>query len=308
MEFRFLKKTIIVLLVLMVMAIPAVARTAAAQSSESYRISSYTILGKGIASNPDEPMDFRIVKFGIAKLVGDDETEYAGILKVDEEKFRLKDIEMEDVYIEGDIFENDSDEGFFDLTSVMKGDTEVWAGEMIFKGTRYNLHVIQGNRPIKAGELQEKVSDYCQDNDDANCRDRVQDYCKNNPDDSRCKALFRAYCIRGNMDDMSCRQAFGEWCEENPKNKYCVPFVLQRSERYCQYYSSSRLCRNIALNAADFCEDNPGNEGCIEIQEMVEDNSKLFKGISSLRNKILEIDTRGGLRTSDVTSSDVGED
>jgi len=306
--FSLMKKTITVLLVFLVLAIPATTRFAVAQSSESYRIGSYVILGKGVASNPDDPMDFRIVKFGIAKLVSDGETEYAGILKVDEEKFRLKDIEIEDTYIEGDIFENESDEGFFDLTSVMKGDTEVWAGETIFKGTRYNLHVIQGTRPVKAGELQEKVSDYCTNNEDANCRDTIQNYCEKNPDDSRCKALFRAYCIKGNMDDMTCRQVFSEWCEDHPKNKYCVPFILQRSEKYCQYYSSSRLCRQIASNAVDFCEDNPENEGCVEIQEMVEDNSKLFKGISSLRNKILEINMRGGLKTSDVTSSDVGED
>ncbi|UCG95700.1 MAG: hypothetical protein JSV92_01460 [archaeon] len=299
-----MKKILAAFFVLLMLAVPVTA-----QSTASYRIGAYLLLGKGIASSPDDSMDFLIVKIGIAKLVADNETEYgAGIIKVDEEKFRLGDIETEEGYIEGDIFENGTDIGYFDLTSVMKGDTEVWAGEMIFRGTRYNLHVIQGTRPIKAGELKDKVASYCSNSTDSNCREKIQDYCKNNPDDSRCRALFRAYCLRNNMDDMRCRQAFAEWCEDNPENKYCVPFALQRTRKYCEMHSSSRICRAIASDAADFCEENPDNEGCLEIQQLIEDYPRLFRKISSLRNKILEIDTRAGLSTSDVTSADVEGD
>jgi len=169
----------------------------------------------------------------------------------------------------------------------------------------YNVYVIEGVRPIKAGELKEKVSDYCKNNPDANCAGKIEDYCNNNPEDNRCQALFRAYCLNGNMEDTRCRQAFINWCKENPENKHCVPFALKWAKNYCEEHSDSNLCQKIATNVADFCKNNPENEGCITVKQIVAERPALLSKIQAIRGKIAALKINATLNTTPVVSSDV---
>lgn len=311
-----MKKLIAALLILSMLAVPAIAQSAQptliSASSGTPGVKAYIILGAGIAASPSDPMDFMIIKFGIGRVRIGNETDIAlGVLIADEEKYRLREIVIEEGHVEGDIYSAGRDVGSFEVTSVMKGDTEIWAGELNLKGAKYNMYVIEGVRPIKAGELKEKVADYCRNSTDINCRSKIHDYCMDHPDDRRCKALFRAYCLRGNnMDDTRCRQAFRNWCKDNPSNKYCVPFALQRAKKYCELHSGSRLCRKIATDVADFCSDNPDNEGCANVKQLIEERPRLLRKVQAIRDRIEAIKTAVAVNatavSAEVTSADVG--
>ena len=209
-----MKKTILGLFVLSLLATAVIAQEATPTliSAQTVSVNAYVVLGRGIAANPDDPMDFMIVKIGIGKVRSSTANMTIGVLKLDEELYRLRDVAVADGQATGNIYKDDAEVGSFDVASVMKGDTEIWAGTMTL-GTSYNLYIIEGVRPIKASELREKVVEYCNANEDANCADRLTNYCQNNPDDTRCRALYRAWCLRDdNMDDTRCRYEFRNWC------------------------------------------------------------------------------------------------
>lgn len=283
-----MKKFILAILAVSLLAVPAVAQT-----SVNPGIKAYAILGKGIAVSTSDPMDFIIVKFGLGRVVTNDGNETViGVVIADDERYRLREVNIEEGYAEGEIFYGGDNVGSFELTSVMKGDTEIWVGDFRIGGIIYNLYLIEGVRPIRAGELKEKVADYCRENEDANCAGRIEEFCQNNPEDSRCQALFRAYCLKGNMEDTRCREAFRNWCKENPANRLCIPFELQRARRYCEEHSASMLCRAIANEVADICENNPDNEGCVTVKSLLEDNSRLFRKIGAIRTRIISIESQ----------------
>ncbi|MCK4634922.1 MAG: hypothetical protein KAT37_03545 [Candidatus Aenigmarchaeota archaeon] len=300
-----MKKIIAAFLVLLMLAVPVMAQPTI--TSAAPKIKAYVILGKGIAASPSDPMDFKIVKVGIGRVITVNGTDMAvGILVADEERYRLREIVIEEGHATGNIYSKDGEVGSFDVSSVMKGDTEIWAGEMKLNGDTYHLYVIEGVRQIKAGELRDKVVEYCNNNEDANCKGRLANYCENNPDDSRCKALFRAYCLReNNMDDTRCRVAFRNWCEEHPENKHCVPFALNRAKVYCEEHSDSNLCRRIATNVVDYCKDNPDNEGCLRVRELVRERPELLKKISTLRNRLHDLRVNATLESAELTNNTV---
>jgi len=188
----------------------------------------------------------------------------------------------------------------------MKGDTEIWAGTMTLDSVTYHLYVIEGVRPVRASELRERVVEYCNTHEDANCRERLGNYCQNYPEDIRCKALFRAWCLKDdNMDDTRCRYEFRNWCSENPTNANCVPFALQRAKTYCEENSDSNLCKAIATTAADFCSNNTDNAGCATIKELVQARPRLLQNFQAIRTRIANIQTTA-TRAGVVTSADVG--
>lgn len=284
-----MKEILVAIIALSLLTLPAFA-----QADDTPGIKGYIILGIGIAASPTEPLDFMVIKFGIGRWLGPNGTTGAlGVLIADEERYILRDILIEDGYTEGEIYEGLNRVGSFELSSVMKEDTEIWAGIMNLRGARYNVYVIEGARPVKAGELKDKVADYCRENDDLDCTSKIHEYCGNNPDDNRCQALFRAWCIAGNMDDTRCRNAFRTWCADHPADKKCVPFALQRARKYCEEHSGARICRSIATSVADFCEKNPDNEGCAEVKQMIENNTKLLRKVDALRDRITSIKTSG---------------
>ncbi len=292
---------------LIVLSIMVVVVAAQSSLTASPKVTAYVILGKGIAANPDDTMDFMIAKFGIGKVSYSTAEEVIGVLKLDEELYRLRAVVIEEGHATGSIYRNSSEAGSFDVYSVMKGDTEVWAGKMLLYEKTYNLYVIEGVRPVKASELRARVVEYCTNNEDANCRDRLQNYCENNPDDSRCRALFRAWCLRAdNMDDTRCRYEFRNWCNENPRNEYCIPFALNRSRLYCEEHSDSALCEKIATTAADICEETPDNQGCAKVQQLVTRAQKLLQNAQAIKTRIMNIAVTASLRVRAATSADVG--
>lgn len=279
-----MKNIVLVLIVLSLLAVPAVAQTTANPG-----IKAYAVLGKGIAASTSDPMDFMIVKFGLGRVVTTNSTETVlGVMIADDVKYRLKEIVIEEGHASGKIF-NEEEVGSFDVSSVMKGDTEIWAGTMELDDKDYNVYVIEGVRPIKAGELKDKVADYCRENEDANCTSKIHEYCENNPEDSRCKALFRAYCLKGNMEDTSCRESLREWCKNNPVNKVCIPMELNWAKNYCEEQSDSVLCQRIANATANLCSQNPDNEGCITIKQLLKERPGLLAKAATLRNRIANI-------------------
>ncbi len=304
------QRTVLTLLVLSALAVSVSAQPFGAHAS-AVKIRTLAVLGKGIAANPSDPLDFMIVKFGLGIARAGNETMALGVLVLDDSKYRLRDVTIEDGHATGNIYSNGTQAGSFDVSSVMKGDTEVWAGTMTLDGKTYNVYVIEGVRPVRASELKEKVADYCREHpQEPECRNKVQEYCKNNPEDARCKALFRAYCLKGdNMKDLRCREAFREFCEEHPANARCVPFELRRAKSYCEKYSDSNLCRKIGTRIAEFCKEHPDNEGCAAVKQLVAARPKLLQNIQEIRERIrnLRITAIKSGMTDDSGDEDEGE-
>ncbi|MCD6367834.1 MAG: hypothetical protein J7L45_01985, partial [Candidatus Aenigmarchaeota archaeon] len=100
------------------------------QAQTGPKIRSLAILGKGIAASPDDPMDFMIAKFGIGEFSAGNHTFRTGVLILDDVKYKLRDINISDSRAIGNIYLNNSKIGSFDVSSVMKGDTEIWAGTL----------------------------------------------------------------------------------------------------------------------------------------------------------------------------------
>ncbi len=278
-----MKKILAVFLALSVLAVPVLAETT---EDAAPTVTKYTVLGKGISSSPSDPMDFMIVKVGLGRVITSAQDIAVGVMKLDEEKYRLRDVEIETGHATGNVYDGETVVGSFDVSSVMKGDTEVWAGTLEIDGSEYNLYVIEGVRPIKAGELRAVLVDYCRNNEDVNCEERIHEFCSNNPGNAKCQALFRAYCLKGdNMDDTRCRNAFRTWCQKNPTNKYCVPFELQRAKSYCEENPDATICQRIATAAANRCKDNPDNEGCAVAKQIVTGSSNMLRNAQTLRNR-----------------------
>jgi len=292
-------KTAAILLALLVLALPALAFAQGSSESgqtgleggEDVDVSSSTtrpvihalgLLGKGIASSPGDPMDFMLVKVGVGAvkvtIEGEEKRTALGVLKLDGDSYRLRDVSVVDGHATADIYSEDEKVGSIDVSSVLKDDVEVWAGELIINGDTYNLYIIGGARRIKADELRDKVSNYCQNNpNDTDCREKVGEFCQNNPEDARCKALFRKHCIAGNnMDDVRCREYVNDYCKDNPGLGECVTLEIRRARSYCEENSDSELCRRIDDRLVNYCRENPDNEGCIRAKEVLQNRSRVL--------------------------------
>lgn len=224
-------------------------------------------LGKGIASLPSDPTNFKIVKVGVATMkvtVNETETKVTvGILFLDDEKFRIRNVVIGNGSATGDLYRNDTQAGSISVKSIIKGDTEVWAGTLTVDGTLYNVHILQAPRLIKKAEIKEKIRDYCEEA--GNCSAGIESYCENNPTDTRCLALFKAFCLRrNNMDDSRCRDFMKGWCKDNPEVTDCRLFAIERSTKYCAENPNTPTCNAIVKKLVDFCSTDPGNEKCKE--------------------------------------------
>jgi hypothetical protein len=266
------------------------------ESTTRPAVTALGVLGKGIAVSPDDPMDFMLAKVGLGAvkvtIEGDSKRTAIGVLILDGEKYRLKDVSVVDGQATGDIYKDDESVGSLDVASVEKEDVEVWAGEMDLDGDTYHLYIIEGVRRIRAPELREKVADYCRNNpDDTNCRDKVEEFCENNPNDERCKAIFRKYCIAGNnMDDMRCREYVKDYCSENQNLSECVTLGVSRARAFCENNPESVLCRKIDDRLVNFCQNNTDNEGCVRAKEVLKNRTQVLNRIRQVvRKEISEL-------------------
>ncbi|OGI14453.1 hypothetical protein A3K63_04910 [Candidatus Micrarchaeota archaeon RBG_16_49_10] len=212
------------------------------------------LLGKGIAVSPTDPMVFMIAKVGIGtvevSLAGEVTEMDVGVLKLDNDTYKLKAITHGEGSIEADVYLGDDEKGSMEIASVEKEDVVIWAGTLELDGTDYYLYILEASRPVKGSEIVDKVSDYCKDREDEpNCRDKVLNYCKNNPTDSRCVALFKKYC-ETHLDDARCREAIKEACEEDPTLAICDRLETRLS-KFCEKHQRSAGCM-------EYCQNHPG--------------------------------------------------
>jgi len=192
------------------------------------------LLGKGLAILENDSSDVHEIKIGVASvtvsLADQNTTLTAGVLYFDDAKYRVRNITVNNKTVSGDVYLNDTQVGFFQVSLTPKNKTELWSGSLTLNSNNYNLYVLQGHRLLKADELADKVSDYCQaHHEDGNCSDKIREYCQNNPQDARCMALFRTHC-RTHLEDEQCRENLKDWCTNNPHSELC--------KDYCELYPS----------------------------------------------------------------------
>ncbi len=266
---RMKKAILISMAALLIMAIPALADNdlGGQSSSAKPKIDMFGMLGKGIASLPSDPANFMIVKAGVGRVkvdVNGTETKVTiGIIYLDDQRYILKDLVIDNGSITGNLYQNDTQKGSLSVKSVVKVNMEVWAGTLRLEGTTYNLHVLEAPRLIKKEELKDKVSEYCNETADSNCTGNIADYCGNNPTDTRCLALFKAHCMKGNnMDDSRCREFMVGWCQNNSEVTDCRLYAIQRTEKYCEEHENTSVCNAIQNRLQNFCGTDSNNTNC----------------------------------------------
>ena len=228
----------------------------AAETQGQATIHKLGVLGRGLAINPSDASDFKLVVIGIAtvrvNILGEYDDVTAGILWLNGERYKLKNINIGNGSATADVYKNDTKVGSITAASVTKDGHIVWHGTLNLNGVDWNLYILELERKIKADELKDKVSDYCKDHTgEGNCqflRGKVEEYCKNNPDDARCKEIFINYCIN-NLDDSRCRNAVKERCEDAPNATICQRLEVKVAKR--------------------FCDENPNDERCIRIRQII---------------------------------------
>lgn len=146
------------------------------------------VFGSGIAANPSDVLDFKVVRIGMGKVIvpprllrandtnsTDFETNCtanggercfpmrrAGILFLDKEKYSLREISMSNESASANIYRNDSQIGTIALTRVPKPGQDVWAGTLTVNGATYHAYVIgAGHRLKAAGELAGEIKKRC---------------------------------------------------------------------------------------------------------------------------------------------------
>ncbi len=230
--------------VILILAIPAMAQqNIGSQSVLRPRIKVLGVLGNGIAVSSNDPMDFEVVKAGIAtvriRVLDEFRNIRVGIMYIGDERYKIKNIVMGNGSISGDLYKNDSQVGSFSIDSYLKGNTEIWAGSLKINEDSYNLYIIQAHRKPKTIEVVENIVDYCKNNplkckatikavgkqlcdnpSISSCRDKIKNYCEAHTDDKRCKALYLAYC-KYHLKDSRCREKIIEYCKNNPKAAIC---------------------------------------------------------------------------------------
>lgn len=258
--------------------------------------------GTGIASNPSDAMDFYTVKVVGGKVALPDRNIVGrGILYLDEEKYRLTDLNLVGDTATANIVsfaDTNTDTnnftgtvvGSLSLTKVAKPSADVWAGTMTLNSKPYNFYLLAQKRMFKASEIAEKAKNYCKENpfdescksvagylcndNPKECREKVERYCEDHPGDSRCKEIVRSYCA-GNLRDARCREEMKDYCEKFPNTKYCesdvVEFCKENPEdtncqnvfaEYCKTHEKDSRCKAAEIS---FCKKNPSAENCAPI-------------------------------------------
>lgn len=243
-----MKKLLALVMAFLVIGVGATAAmaedTVGTQKTNRFRIHRMGAMGNGLAISQSDPMDFELLKIGIAgvKLTADvDSAELkVGVLYFGEDKYRLKDVEIGNGSASADIYDGEDQVGTISLDSYPKGDKEVWAGELTLNDVTYNAYVIQVARRVKAMEKAHHIHQYCKNNparckaamktvgnilcdpeqEGETCRNRIKEFCENNPEDNRCKRLGFEYC-RTHLDDADCRAELMERCKANYDDEVC---------------------------------------------------------------------------------------
>jgi hypothetical protein len=224
------------------------------------------MLGTGIAVSTEDPMDFKVIRVGVATVRVLGEELKVGVMFLDGERYKIKDIEVGNGTASGNVYSNDTQVGSFDVTLTIKGKHHVWVGTLEVNGESYNVYVLEVSRPVKPLEAAEKIENLCE-RFPVKCtriakgiaKERVKDFCEEHPGDERCIALFREFC-KNNPHDVRCRYALKKYCENKPTSEECLRFEYKVIKR--------------------FCKGNPNNPKCVAVRERL---SKLPRVIARMR-------------------------
>lgn len=256
------------------------------------KIKTLGVLGKGLAILPTDYKVFKIIKIGVAKVVIPvaEEELTVGVLWLDNIKYKLKNIVIGNGTASGDIYLNDTKVGSFEVSSVIKDDTEIWVGTLTVNEETWNVYIIGVPRPMRNIEIGEYASDecgkdpekcknfmkgigpaYCEKTpEDPSCREKIKNWCEEHQNDERCLALLRNYCKK-NMDDTRCREVFKEFCKNNPGEEKCRLFELVTTEAYCARHPLDSKCVQLEKKRiTEYCLDHPTDQKCVAVRNMNE--------------------------------------
>jgi len=237
-----------------------VVSTAIVSAQTIYRIKTLGILGKGIAISTTDPEDFKLLKIGVGtvtvELLGEETDLTIGVLFLDDDKFKLKNVEMGNDTASGKVFSDDEEVGSFSVSLTIKNEQEIWHGTLTVNDEDYNIYILEAERQIKplefatkvknlCDEHPEKCSDiakgignrYCEKVTDKSCREKIEEFCGEHPDDRRCMAVFRFFC-KGNLDDTRCRKELKQFCAENPDDESCEEFC-KKFPNVCRFFTTT---------------------------------------------------------------------
>jgi len=247
---------------LVILFVVLAASTAIVSAQAIYRIKTLGILGKGIAISTTYPEDFKLIKIGIGtvtvELLGEETDLTIGVLFLDDDKFKLKDVEMGNDTASGKVFSDDEEVGSFSVSLTIKNEQEIWYGTLTVNDENYNIYILEAERQIKplefatkvknlCDEYPEKCSDiakgigqgYCEKVEDRSCREKIEEFCEEHPDDRRCMAVFRFFC-KGNLDDKRCRQELKQFCAKNPDDESCEEFC-KKFPNVCRFFTTTTI-------------------------------------------------------------------
>jgi len=211
-------------------AVPMFVQNVEAQGVNS-QFKEIFFLGKGISANQANNTDLYVVSMGAAQVTvnvsGQSTDVTVGVLNFGEVKYLLKDITSGNGTSSGNIYNNSTVVGNYQLTLVSKPSDNIWAGTLTLNGVTYNTYLLEAHRQYTPAEEKNTVADYCQaHHDDANCRNKIEDFCQNNPSDQRCVALVNNFC-KSHLHDGRCREALKNTCEHNSQSEQCTDFCKQ---------------------------------------------------------------------------------
>ena len=241
-------------------------------------IKSLHAVGKGIAISASDPGDFKLLKIGIAKVsvsvLGEEQDVSVGILILDEQRYKLKNINVGNGSVTADVFDGNTSVGSLSIVSAQKGDTTVWFGTLSLGDKIYNVYILEVKRDVKAKELGANVADFCRAHPrHESCRERMHEFCEQNPDDARCKQIFLEFC-KENPSDVRCRDAVKKFCEGRPDDSLCRKILGERSEKFCEKASdlAEKQCERTAKACKRACKgDDECEEKCEEAEDECED-------------------------------------
>ncbi|HKZ45212.1 MAG TPA: hypothetical protein VJ343_00735 [archaeon] len=282
-----MKRILILLAAFLVISIVSVSVMAL---QNAVKIKTIGALGRGLAISPSDPKDFKVLKVGVAKVSVNQTgnvTELAvGILHLDNETYRIKDVAIGNGTISGNIYRNDTQVGSFNAESVIKGSSEIWVGTLTLNGETWNIYVLGAPRLFKIEEMAEKISDYCEDNpdkctdvakgigsaycektpEDPSCREKIRNWCQEHSTDQRCLSLLRNFC-KFNIEDGRCREVMKDYCVNNTDDEKCKFFELAVTEEYCLKHPLDRKCLELARERlVEYCLNHPNEQKCVRLQ------------------------------------------
>src|SRR4030042_3004356 len=112
------KAILISVAALLILAMPAISLAdddSSGGQATAPTIDTIAFLGKGIASLPSDPSSFMLVKAGVGRVrvtINGTETKVKiGVLFLDDTKYLIKDVIIDNGSVTGDIYQNDSQQG-----------------------------------------------------------------------------------------------------------------------------------------------------------------------------------------------------